>query len=104
MGATGWTYFVPYEADISAALQRLRADVFARGDYVYGDDITDDEVKAALEEARPEMGAWMQRVREAAEKLPEPMRSVYIKKAERFKGQIMSGKVATRKPKLKPKT
>ena len=28
-----WSYFVPYEADISAALQRLREDVFARGDY-----------------------------------------------------------------------
>jgi hypothetical protein len=33
MGASGWSYFVPYEADISAALQRLRNDVFARGDY-----------------------------------------------------------------------
>src|SRR5882724_1687251 len=30
MGATGWSYFVPYEEDICAALQRLREDVFAR--------------------------------------------------------------------------
>jgi hypothetical protein len=28
-----WSYFAPYEADIAAALQRLREDVFARGDY-----------------------------------------------------------------------
>jgi len=38
MGASGWSYFVPYEADISAALQRLRADVFARGDYATAED------------------------------------------------------------------
>jgi hypothetical protein len=29
-----WSYFVPYEADVAAALQRLREDVFARGDYM----------------------------------------------------------------------
>src|SRR5579871_6436535 len=28
-----WSYFVPYEEDIAAVLQRLREDVFARGDY-----------------------------------------------------------------------
>jgi len=33
MNATRWNYFVPYEADISSALQHLREDVFARGDY-----------------------------------------------------------------------
>lgn len=104
MGATGWKYFVPYEADVSAALQGLRKDVFARGDYVYGDDITDEQVKAVLEKTRPEMEPWMQKVREMAEKLPEPMRALYIQNAEKFKGQIMSGKMAPRKPKRKPKT
>jgi hypothetical protein len=29
-----WRYFVPYEADVAAALQRLREDVFARGEYM----------------------------------------------------------------------
>jgi hypothetical protein len=29
-----WSYFTPYEADISTALQQLREDVFARGDYM----------------------------------------------------------------------
>ncbi len=33
MGATGWSYFVPYEADVSAALERLQAAVFERGTY-----------------------------------------------------------------------
>ena len=34
MGATGWSHFVPYDADVEAALQRLRAQVFADGDYL----------------------------------------------------------------------
>ena len=32
-----WNYWVDYDPDISAALQRLREDVFARGDYAAGD-------------------------------------------------------------------
>jgi hypothetical protein len=28
-----WSYWVDYDPDVSAALQRLRGDVFARGDY-----------------------------------------------------------------------
>jgi hypothetical protein len=36
MGATGWSYFVPYEANIATALERLRQDGFTRGDYVFG--------------------------------------------------------------------
>ena len=38
MGAIEWSYFVAYEVDISAVLQRLREDVFARGDYVTAED------------------------------------------------------------------
>ena len=33
MNATFWNYFVSYETDISVALERLREDVFVRGDY-----------------------------------------------------------------------
>ncbi len=32
-----WSYWVDYDPDISAALQRLREDVFARGDYATGE-------------------------------------------------------------------
>jgi len=104
MGATGWTYFVPYEADISAALQRLREDVFARGDYVYGDNLTDQQIKAILEKTRPEMDPWMQEVRKQAETLPEPIRTVYLQKAESFKRSIMSGDLPPKKRKPKSKT
>lgn len=41
MGASGWEYVVPYQQDLGAALDALRRDVFAAGDYVkpsaYGD-------------------------------------------------------------------
>ena len=40
MGAEAWSYFVPYEKDINAALQKLREQEFKAGrynkDYLYG--------------------------------------------------------------------
>ncbi|MYW69173.1 hypothetical protein GTY65_34645 [Streptomyces sp. SID8379] len=33
MGATGWEYYVPYQADTAAALEELRERVFREGDY-----------------------------------------------------------------------
>jgi len=33
VGASGWSYFVPYQADIEAALQNLRQEAFAQGNY-----------------------------------------------------------------------
>jgi hypothetical protein len=54
MGASGWHYFVPYQADIAAALAALRADVFAKKTY-YGKraleaKTIDDAVRLAAEE------------------------------------------------------
>jgi hypothetical protein len=34
MGATGWQYVTPYDPDPEAALQRLREEKFAAGDYL----------------------------------------------------------------------
>lgn len=36
MGASVWQYWVPYEKDITSALERLRDRVFADGDYYKG--------------------------------------------------------------------
>jgi len=36
MGGSFWHYWVPYEADIEAALERLRDRVFAEGSYYSG--------------------------------------------------------------------
>ena len=38
MGASGWHYAVPYQADVNAALQHLRLEVFKADDY-YREDI-----------------------------------------------------------------
>ncbi len=36
MGASGWHYFVPYQADIQQALDALRQDVLASGAFYHG--------------------------------------------------------------------
>ncbi len=105
MGATGWSYFVPYEADISAALQRLREDVFARGDFDQGP--SEDEVLSAvnaLKQRGPEFDAWIQKCKEAAATLPEWMRAMYIENAERMRKEIMEYGSSPAKPPKKPKT
>ena len=104
MGATGWSYFVPYEADVSAALQRLREDVFNRGDYIYGDENTGDQQEAILETVRPEVEPWVKRIREEAAKLQEPLRTLYLQAAENFKEEVMRGSPAPRKPTGQAKT
>lgn len=104
MGATGWSDFVPYDADIPAALQRLRVDVFARGDYLSADGITDEQRKSILKSVRPEMEPWMQKVRMDAELLQEPFRTLYLQGAEKIKGEVMNGDSATRNFEPKPTT
>jgi hypothetical protein len=37
MGASGWEYVVPYQRDLGAALDALRRQVFAEGDYLTPD-------------------------------------------------------------------
>ena len=34
-----WSYWAPYDPDISATLQRLREEVFAQGDYATADSV-----------------------------------------------------------------
>ncbi len=35
MGASGWSYFVPYQANLDVALEQLREATFAGGDYLW---------------------------------------------------------------------
>src|SRR5258708_1950400 len=52
MGATGWSYFVPYQADAEQALQDLRKDVFSRRAYTQPGDflatMSDQAIGAAV--------------------------------------------------------
>ena len=104
MGATGWNHFVPYKADVAGALQRLREDVFARDDYVYGDGVTDEERKAVLERMQPDLGSWMQKMNERAATLQEPLKTQYLEMAEQIKAEVSGSSSPSRKPKRKPKT
>jgi hypothetical protein len=66
MGASFWSYFVPYRADLGGALQALREKVFAEGDYywVRGNDWTPAEERRPPPQTMAELFAdeW---VREA---------------------------------------
>ena len=51
MGASNWSYFVPYDASADRALQNLRAQVFREGKY--GDGIpSEDQIRGMFEEMR----------------------------------------------------
>lgn len=68
MGATSWRYYAPYDPDPEAALQALRAEVFARGEYtdptgpldavlkekarMFGEDPEGPETRALIEEGK----------------------------------------------------
>lgn len=67
MGATSWRYYTPYQPDPETALQSLRGEVFARGEYVdptgpledtlrqtarrFGQDETSPEVQDMIQNA-----------------------------------------------------
>ena len=40
MGASDWQYVVPYQDDLEAALETLRLQVFADGDFISPADLT----------------------------------------------------------------
>lgn len=79
MGASDWKYFVPYETDTNAALQKLRQQVFERGEYLkvdYGDDwrnMTEDEaIEAFFDESDPELSEIVIDDWRAIKELTEP--------------------------------
>lgn len=104
MGATGWDYFVPYQPDISTALQRLREDVFARGDYELGDEFSKEQLEKIVEQVRPELDPWLEKCREMAAGLPEDLRHIYMAGAQKFKRDLLQAPQKVSKPKRKPKT
>lgn len=60
MGASGWEHFVPYQADINAALQKIRNEIFERGDYFKLDHsdlraMSEDEVRKKFEGIDPDI-------------------------------------------------
>jgi len=64
MGASGWTYFVPYQSDISNALKELREQVFQSNKYYKREplwqDMDDDEyANEPDEDLREQLTDWL---------------------------------------------
>jgi hypothetical protein len=61
MGASGWEYVVPYQQDLGGAIDSLRREVFAAGDYVksadYG-DVFDLPEPASVEDLTEQEQYW----------------------------------------------
>jgi hypothetical protein len=51
MGASGWSYYVPFQEDVEAALQQLRDKVFAERDYYWING--EGDVLSRREQRRP---------------------------------------------------
>ncbi|HUS33703.1 MAG TPA: hypothetical protein VMZ53_34620, partial [Kofleriaceae bacterium] len=56
MGASGWSYYVPYDADFAAALGKLHDDVFERGEYYRRSKLRKPKSIAHLRELNREEG------------------------------------------------
>src|SRR5690348_4643486 len=88
MGATGWHYFVPYDADTQTALQSLREKVFKEGTYGSG-VLVPERMKAMLEQrlaetpnpalARQQMEEFMAKLTQLRQRMPpEPPKPATI--------------------------
>jgi hypothetical protein len=107
MGATGWKYFVPYEPDISAALQRLKQDVFARGEYVFGHGLPQKDFDSRVKRLLP---VYEARMKENFAKADDSSQSDMVRvaarhAAEHMKKELEKFRTSERKPSgKKPKT
>ncbi|MGN6556357.1 MAG: hypothetical protein ACTHLW_21810 [Verrucomicrobiota bacterium] len=104
MGGRLWHYFVPHDNDVSAALQRLRRDVFARGDYETDAEMTPNERKALLDDMRPELDPWVQKTQELSAGLPPGLADLYAGAAEQFRDELMKDDVDLGETEKTPET
>jgi hypothetical protein len=58
MGASGWQYVVPYQQDLGAALDTLRREVFARGDYIKPSDVFGLPEPASVDDLAEQEQYW----------------------------------------------
>jgi hypothetical protein len=65
MGATGWSYFTPYDADVEKALQTLRKQVFEGGKFGQANQVLSQE---SSESMPPEARKAFERLRELESK------------------------------------
>lgn len=58
MGASGWEYVVPYQQDIGDALDLLRREVFAAGDFVKPSSVSGLPDPASVEDLTEQEEYW----------------------------------------------
>jgi hypothetical protein len=104
MGGQLWNYFAPHDDDVSAALQRLRKDVFARGDYYKHEPMTPEERRTELNEARSELGPWLEETKKIAKGLPPELAHQVMGEVEKFRHEIMKEDAFSDEPEEKPET
>lgn len=104
MGGSLWHYFVPHDDDVSAALQQLRRDVFARGDYESDTKMTPEERKALFDDVRPELDPWVQKTKELSTGLPPDLADLYVGAAEHIRSELMKDDVDLGEDEKKPET
>jgi hypothetical protein len=87
MGATGWEYFAPYQANVAAVLQRLRECVFAEGGYLSGVGITRPDMEAALKVCGADTASVLQQFAAQASdpKLPAEARKKFTALVQQLK-------------------
>ncbi|HEX2998427.1 MAG TPA: hypothetical protein VHP14_26615 [Anaerolineales bacterium] len=49
MGASDWSYFIPYQQDLNKALQQLKEDLFQKGQYERPIGFAPNEIERNLE-------------------------------------------------------
>jgi hypothetical protein len=105
MGATRWQYFVPYQTDVSAALQQLREDVFARGEYFSGVTVSKEQLDAALKGVGSDWESNLEffTSQAADPKLPQTTRGKFAALASQLQQLRESGE-STPNPAPKPRT
>jgi hypothetical protein len=58
VGASGWEYVVPYQQDLGAALECLRREVFAAGDFVRPSSVFDLPDPASVDDLTEREEYW----------------------------------------------
>jgi hypothetical protein len=79
LGSSGWSYTVPYQPDVAAALEQLRQDVYLRGEYYHQPldhtvAMSEEEFEATLNPRDEESGVndTLREDWQAAQRHPKP--------------------------------
>jgi hypothetical protein len=86
VGASCWTYFVPYQRDVEKALQDLRAKVFKEGAY-YKPDVWARHLHASGSLSQENLDNWLERLK--AEPEPKTIEELLELRAEEMTHSIL---------------